>query len=407
MNKIILFEKKENCCGCGACINTCPKQAIIMEEDEFGFLYPMINEELCIECGACKKVCAYQNTYFGRIPIKTFVAVNKNKRQLLASASGGVFAAVATKIIKSGGVVFGAVLDFDNGHAVPHHISIDNLADLYKLQGSKYVQSSMGGSYKEVQNFLKQDRQVLFSGTPCQISGLLGFLKKDYENLITIDLICHGVPNARFFDDYIQIEKDKRKVNQVIGYAFRDKRKGWGMNGRLDLRNKNGRVRSVYVPARLNSYNTLFLDGYTYRENCYSCKFACTKRIGDLTIGDYWGIENAHPELMGKYGYDEHDGISCILANTEKGVQLCGELDEVIRMDQSILEKVTARNGQLTRPAKKVPDREKVLELYQQNGYIAVEDFFKKKFRKQIIIHRIYNTIPRAIRLKLKKALKG
>ena len=330
-DKIILFDDKKNCCACGACMNVCPKDAIRMEEDEYGFLYPQIDETKCVQCGACKKVCAYQNGPKLFEPKQVFVAVSKNKNQLLNSASGGVFAAVATKILKDGGVVFGATLDFENGHANPHHIKIENQKQLTKLQGSKYVQSSIGITYKQTKDYLKKGRIVLFSGTPCQISGLYEYLGKEYNNLYTIDVICHGVPNAKFFDDYLQIEKQRRSADKIEDYAFRDKRKGWGMNGRITLA-KGRKQKKVYIPARLNSYNTLFLDGMIYRENCYSCKYARRERCADLTIGDYWGIEKEHPELLKNNMYNEKEGISCILANTEKGIKTCQNIKELLQM---------------------------------------------------------------------------
>lgn len=405
-DKIILFDDKKNCCACGACMNVCPKDAIRMEEDEYGFLYPQIDETKCVQCGACKKVCAYQNGPKLFEPKQVFVAVSKNKNQLLNSASGGVFAAVATKILKDGGVVFGATLDFENGHANPHHIKIENQKQLTKLQGSKYVQSSIGITYKQTKDYLKKGRIVLFSGTPCQISGLYEYLGKEYNNLYTIDVICHGVPNAKFFDDYLQIEKQRRSADKIEDYAFRDKRKGWGMNGRITLA-KGRKQKKVYIPARLNSYNTLFLDGMIYRENCYSCKYARRERCADLTIGDYWGIEKEHPELLKNNMYNEKEGISCILANTEKGIKTCQNIKELLQMNDSSFEKVSRRNGQLNIPSKRPDSREMIMRKYSDHGYIAIEKWFRKKYKKQIIVHRIYNMIPRTIRLKLKVVIKG
>ncbi len=406
MEEIILFKDKTDCCGCGACMNVCPKQSITMQPDEYGYLYPHIDRDVCVKCHACKQVCTYQGDNYGSEPKHAFVGVNRNKEQLMNSASGGVFSALATKFLQEGGIVFGATLTFENGHANPHHISIETIEELPQLQGSKYVQSSIGNCYQKVQSFLKQGRQILFSGTPCQIAGLHGFLRKDYDNLTTIDLICHGVPNAEFFDGYIQTEKEKRKAKKITGYVFRDKKKGWGMNGRIDMENKRGVIRSIYVPARLNSYNTLFLDGYTYRENCYTCKYACQSRISDLTIGDYWGIEDEHPELLNKGIYDERSGISCILVNTEKGKKLCSSVESLLRLDSSTFEKVQRRNGQLVVPSKKTNDRDQVLEIYKQNKYNAVENYFHKKFKKQIVIHKVYNAIPRSLRLRLKRCIK-
>lgn len=407
MEEIILFDDKKDCCGCSACMNICPKQAISMERDEYGFIYPQIDKKLCINCGACKKVCAFQNKFQGKTSIKVFAAVNRNKEQLMNSASGGIFSAIAAKFLEAGGVVFGAALDFEEGHAIPHHIAIESLDEISKLQGSKYVQSSINESYMKALDFLKQGRQVLFSGTPCQIDGLYGFLGREYENLTMIDLICHGVPSANFFDDYIQTEKKKRKAKKITGFVFRDKKNGWGCNGRISLLSRHGNIKNVYVPSRLSSYYTLFLDSYVYRESCYSCKYAGPQRYSDLTIGDYWGVKNEHPELLGKQGYDDKKGISCILANSKKGVILCDELVGLISMHPSALENVQKKNGQLSSPSKKPEERDVVLKLYRQEQYSAVEKYFRKKYRKQIIVHTFYNAIPRKIRLRLKNALKG
>lgn len=403
--EIVLFDNKVNCCACGACMNICPKGAITMIEDEYGFLYPEINKELCIKCGVCKKVCAYQNISPTKRPLKAFAAVNKNKEQLMKSASGGVFSALATNVLNKGGVAFGATLTFEDGHAIPKHIAIDHVEQLPLLQGSKYVQSSIGDTYKQAKMYLQEERLVLFSGTPCQIGGLYGYLGKDYENLITIDVICHGVPNAKMFDDYLQNERIKRKAQSVIGYSFRDKKKGWGMNGRLDLQFADKKVKSFYIPARLASYNTLFLDGDTYRENCYSCKYAGALRPADLTIGDYWGIEVEHPELLKKKQYEERYGISCILANTDKGIMVCEGINNQI-LAESTFEKVSNKNGQLKEPSRKSIKRDYVLDLYTQNGYRNLDMWFQNSYRRQIMVHSVYNVLPRTIRAKIKRLLK-
>lgn len=407
MEDVILFKNKVNCCGCGACANICPQRAIKIKEDECGFLYPVIDKKKCVGCKLCKKVCAYQNKTPQNEPIKVFAAVNKNESQLMNSASGGVFSAIAKQILADDGIVFGATLDFEKGHAVPHHVFVEKESELYRLQGSKYVQSAIGDMYILAKQFLDEGRKVLFSGTPCQVAGLYSFLSKEYQNLVTIDLICHGVPNAKFFDDYIQMETRKRKGKKVVGYSFRDKKKGWGMNERIDIIDINGKLKNIYVRARANSYNTLFLDGEIYRENCYECKYATRLRVGDLTIGDYWGIEHEHPELLGKYGYEEKKGISCILANSNKGLAICKESSDLLQMNESTFSKVSNRNGQLKKPSEKKESREKILQLYSEYGYEKVEGWFRKKYMKQIIAHSIYNKIPRKVGIKLKKILKG
>lgn len=405
---IKLFSDKEDCCGCGACMNICPKSAITMRPDEAGFLYPAIDDKLCIECKACQKVCNYQNGHELNEPKKAFAAVNSNKKQLMLSASGGVFSAIATKILKEGGVVFGATLSFDNGYANPHHIGIESINELPKLQGSKYVQSKIGDTYKQAKRYLSVGRTVLFSGTPCQIDGLYGYLKKDFDNLFTIDVICHGVPNEILFNGYLQAERKKRTAKEITGYAFRDKRKGWGMNGRIDyIRKKDGLRKSDFIPARLTSYNTFFLDGDIYRENCYSCIYARKDRSSDLTIGDYWGIEIEHPELIKKENLDESKGISCILANTEKGISLCENMEDTLQLYESEFNKVSHKNGQLNRPSSKGIKREKVFAVYKSHGYNGVEKWFRKTYKNKIILYTIYYAVPRKLRLCIKQVLKG
>nr|MCR4903058.1 Coenzyme F420 hydrogenase/dehydrogenase, beta subunit C-terminal domain [Butyrivibrio sp.] len=195
----VLFENKKDCCACGACLNICPKQAISMHEDEYGFIYPVVDEKLCIGCGACKKDCSYQNKDETNVPLECYAAVSKNKDQAKRSASAGIFSALATKTLLNGGVVYGAA--FDKAWNV-NHISIGSADELYKLQGSKYTQSNTGKTFSEVKKALIEGKNVLYSGTPCQIAGLKGFLGKDYNNLLTVDIVCHGVPNNKMFKEY-------------------------------------------------------------------------------------------------------------------------------------------------------------------------------------------------------------
>ena len=234
---------------------------------------------------------------------------------------------------------------------------------------------------------------------------MYGYLGKDYENLLTIDVICHGVPNAKLFNDYLQNEKMSKSADKVIDYSFRDKTKGRGMNTRLDLM-KSDHTKTVYSPARLKSYNTFFLDGDIYRQNCYSCKYAGKKRVSDLTIGDYWGIEKEHPELLTSKAFDEKKGISCVLANTNKGQVICKDLSN-LSLATSSFDKVSKKNGQLNRPTKHSEKRETILDIYRENGFLYLNKWFLKKYKKQVILHGIFNKIPRNLRNKMKLILKG
>ena len=403
---IVLFEEKKDCCACGACMNICPKEAITMHEDEYGFIYPIIDQEKCVKCGMCKRVCAFQNIEEKNEPIATYVATSKNTKQKINSASGGIFAMMATYVLEKKGVVFGCALENQKGYFVSKHIAIQQKEELPKLQGSKYVQSAIGKTYKEVLAYLNEGKLVLYSGTPCQIAGLKGFLGKSYKNLLTVDLVCHGIPSERMFNDYMQQEMKNRNAIDIIDYSFRDKNKGWGENTKIVFLNTNNDEREVYIPARLSSYNTFFLDALITRENCYSCKYAGGNRPGDITLGDYWGIEDVHPELSEKDGFIVEDGISCVIVNSKNGEQFCEDLKQYCFMKKSDYTKAAKRNKQLNKPSEKPEKRDELMNIYRENGYQAIENLFKGKYKKQRIIHYCFNKMPRRFRNFVKKIIK-
>lgn len=387
---ITLFSNKENCCGCGACANACPKNAISMKEDRYGFVYPEIDTSTCVECGICQKVCSFQYKEEKHEPIAAFAVSAKDQNVLLNSASGGAFAVLAEKIISEGGAAFGAA--FDNAWGVCH-ICVDSIKDLKKLQGSKYVQSSTGDTYQQVKRYLKQERKVLYSGTPCQIAGLYGYLGKDDENLLTVDLICHGVPNQRMFKDYVH------SLGNVTGFSFRDKSLGWGINGKAVIKG-NKKPHKLWQSA--SPYLYYFTQGFIYRDSCYQCKYTCKHRPADLTLGDYWGIEKQHPEYLGKNGFDTQKGISVVIANTKKGVLALQNCSEHFDAKESTFEKAAAGNAQLKRPSAKKSQRGEILELYASHGWNAVAE----RFQKNIGLRRYSSQIKRLLPEKIKKYLK-
>ena len=395
-SKIILFNDKKDCCDCTACKSICPKDAIYMYLDEYGFEYPRIDIEKCISCGLCKKVCAFQNIKETDTPIKTYVAVAKDEKVLLDSASGGIFSAIAQNYLESDGVVFGAAFDEEFN---PMHIGITRSEDLYKLQGSKYVQSSIGNTYKETKQFLNEGKKVLFSGTPCQIAGLKGYLMKEYDNLLTIDIICHGVPSSRFFKDYLKILEEKLD-GKIKEFKFRDKSMGWGLNGSVVYKNNNV-LKKMKIYGSESSYYHYFLNSSCYRENCYHCKYACENRPADITIGDYWGIEVAHPELLQNRKVEEKKGVSVVIVNTLKGkieVDKCDKFKKFI----SDFSKARIKNGQLNSPSKKDEKYLKVMNEYKNGGYIAVE----KLYSKEVGIKRYKNRVKSIIPYNWKKIIK-
>lgn len=397
---ITLFDKEKNCCGCSACMNACPKNAIYMDENKYGFIFPKIDEDLCINCGACKKVCSYQKENDGVIPGSTYIFVNKNKQQIMKSASGGAFSAIATKVLEEDGVVFGAAYVKEDGKLTVKHIFVTDIAELPRLQGSKYVQSSIGFAYKEAKQYLLQGRKVLFSGTPCQIDALKGFLKKDYDNLILVDVICHGVPSQRMFNEYVDLLEDKTKIT-IDDLNFRDKKKGWDIFY-LNISNSN---KNKDIFWELSSYYKLFIKGCIYRENCYSCKYADQKRISDITIGDYWGVREQHPELFkdDKWFEYSYEGISCVMVNNEKGQSVVDSISGRVELLPTTYEKVSADNGQLKHPTLCPKEREAVLDLYNENGFSAVDKAFIEYEGKNLQRVKVKSLIPTGLKKNVKK----
>lgn len=395
MNKPILFEKKADCCGCGACVSVCPKNAIGMKEDEAGFTFPVIDESLCVNCGLCKRVCAFQNVDETNTPLKTWAAAAKDKDKLKSSASGGVFFTLAESVIKENGCAVGAA--FGDKFNV-EHIVVQSSEELCRLQGSKYTQSSTEFIFREVKEKLSSGTKVLFSGCPCQVAGLKAYLGKKYDNLLTIDLICHGVPSNKAFRDYIEAFSKKKKVS-VRGFTFRDKSMGWGINGSALTDNNI----SMKIPASDSSYIYYFKSGMIYRENCYTCKYACENRPGDITIGDYWGIEKAHPEFIGKNGINEADGVSVVIANTEKGVKVMEENSGQFDLIESDFGKAANGNAQLRHPTAYSPKREELIKLYTESGWGAVDKRFEKNMGLRRYIDYIKLMIPKGVKRNLKK----
>lgn len=400
---MVLFEENKDCCACGACMNICPRQAISMKEDAAGFIYPVIEEEKCIKCGLCKKACSFrkENNVSMKESIKVYAAAATEDEVLKAAASGGIFSVLAKNVLLNNGIVYGAVLIRENEQFVVKHIGIDDIADLWMLQGSKYVHSELGFTYQEVKEKLLNDKIVLFSGTPCQIAGLRSFLGKEYEKLVTVDVICHGVPNKRFFNSYINVLERKLKGN-IYTYIFRDKTLGQGMHTKVEYCDKKGNGKVFITDGYLTSYFFLFLKSYIYRENCYTCPYAQEKRLSDITIGDFWGIYNVHSTEVEKSKMSDDKGISCVLVNTDKGKKVIEAVSKDLYMFESTFDKASAYNGQLKCPSPRSQERDKVIEIFEKDGFEAVDKYYKNKFRKERMYYKIKSMIPRNIKKKLK-----
>lgn len=394
--RMVLYTDGQDCCGCAACATICPKQAITMRPDADGFVYPVVEDALCVECELCVNTCAFQKvSVTAGKPLAVYAAVNKDQATLYNSSSGGVFAALASLTFEKGGVVFGCAFNKD---MEPEHICIDSPANLGKLQGSKYVQSDVKDTYAEAKQYLQGGRPVLYTGTPCQIAGLKSYLGKDWDNLVTADLVCHGVPSAAFFKGYIDW-LEEYLGSKVTAYQFRDKSKiGWGFVGNVTFL-RNGRTRSSTVHPAFHYYYQYFLQGDIYRESCYHCKYAGGNRQGDFTIGDYWGVEKAHPKV------DVRHGVSLLLVNTQKGMTLMEQLSQGLDLTESTFDQARAQNGQLNEPTARSGKREAILRTWREGGYQTVADEYYKTNRKQIVMSRIKMLVPRPLKRMAKKLL--
>jgi coenzyme F420-reducing hydrogenase beta subunit len=353
---MILLKNKKDCCGCNACMQICHKQSIDMVEDEEGFLYPKVNMGTCNDCGLCEKVCPIINQAEIRRPLHVYASKNKNEEVRMQSSSGGIFTLLAEQIIQEGGVVFGA--RFDENWEVMHDYT-ETIEGLAVFRGSKYVQSKIGNTFRQAKEFLQKDRKVLFSGTPCQIAGLKLYLKKEYENLLTIDFVCHGVPSPKVWRTYLAQLVDnqvdmrggelppfpkeivlainfrdktygwekfslsflflmKTAANTISEIKFRDKRKSWKKYN-FFLQCHANEVRLV-EPLDKNVFMKGFLNDLYLRSSCYACPSKSLKSGSDITLGDYWGIQNVLPE------FDDDKGVSLVMINTEKGSKVYEDL---------------------------------------------------------------------------------
>lgn len=401
--KTIELVDKSTCCNCKLCEWECPKKAISFVEDEFGFVYPQIKEDLCVNCGMCLQKCSLKNMKLKRIK-NVYCAVNKENELLAKSASGGVFSAIAKKVLARGGVVYGAALEKDEELVLAaKHIRIDDVSLLHKIQGSKYVQSSMDGVFSLLKEDIKQGREIIFSGTPCQVLAVKSAFG-ELDNLLLIDVICHGVPSQKMFTDYLKLLR--KKNHQIEDFSFRSKDSGWGLCAKIKYTKSNGKVSTKLLPCDISSYYKLFLQSAIYRESCYNCAFATGERASDLTIGDFWGVEkakNVYSALIEKK-INVAKGVSCALTCSDKGERYLKEAG--LFLIESDFGSVALENKQLMYPSTIPNSRENILNVYKEKGFKQIDKDFQKKLsgRKYLIV--LKNKVPVNFRFYLKKLLK-
>ena len=357
-----------------------------MEPDENGFWHPNIDEGICINCGLCEKFCPILKEYKGNAKGKAYACINKNEEIRRQSSSGGIFTLLAENVIARGGVVFGAA--FDEKFAV-RHIAVEQTKDLDKLRGSKYLQSYIGDAYTHAKSFLESGRLVLFSGTPCQISGLKAYLGKEYDNLIMQDIICHGVPSPKVWQKYVDF-RQKSADAQAQKIEFRNKRYGW-QDYSLLLEFENG---EEYIKtSSKDPYMRAFLTNLCLRESCYDCHSKSLERESDITLADFWGIKGVLPDM------DDDKGTSLILVNSKKGESVFEEIKEDMVYEEVDIDIVARRNTAACKSVAYNKSRSSFLkQIFEKNFEKTVEKYCKTKY-----IRRILSKIKKIIKAKILK----
>lgn len=407
---MINIKLKKDCCGCSACVQICPKQCVSMSADNEGFLYPKVDATICIDCGLCEKVCPVINQNEPREPLAVYAAKNNNEEIRLKSSSGGVFTLLAEQIILEDGVVFGA--KFNENWDVVHDYT-ETIDGLDAFRGSKYVQSIIGDNFIIAKKFLNDGRKVLFSGTPCQIAGLKKFLRKDYENLLTVEVVCHGVPSPMVWRDYLDYKRTKCAVGKntvssslnelpvITGISFRDKTHGWKKFGfKICYAASKAAENSVSKSAKITNceitpFNEdIFMKGFLknlyLRPSCYHCATRQGKSGADISIADYWGIQSIHPEM------DDDKGTGVILINTEQGANYYNFVVNQIKSLTSNYDNAIMQNPCIVRSVKEPSLRAKFWELYEIMGIDAIADICNKM--KPGFVTRCINLAKRIIK---------
>lgn len=373
------FLDKKLCSGCAACAQACGKKAISMAPDKNGFLYPQIDENACVKCGLCEKACPVLHLHEQKT-IAAYAAMGEDSLRQ-ESSSGGVFSLIAAHILNQGGGVFGPAFD-DNLELT--HILVEQPEDLKRLRGSKYVQSRVSDSYQQAKALLKQGLPVLYTGTPCQINGLRSYLGRDYENLYCQDIICHGVPAPGVWAKYVAY-REQQAGGKAVSVNFRCKDSGW-RSYQMRMEFENGQVYTCPFPQ--DPYMQAFLGDLCLRESCYNCSAKGDRHTADLTLGDFWGVEQVLPEM--------HDGqgTSLVLIHTPKGQALFDAIKAELKTCPIDAAVAIGYNPAMIRSSNRPKNREKFLKV------IMTGDFQKnvKKYRPKHPIRKLKAVIKKIIK---------
>lgn len=382
----------EKCTGCGACVQSCPKQCISWTEGEFRFKYPQIDKDICVNCGICEKVCPIDKVLQTPSTQKAYAAVHKDYQVLAKSTSGGAFTAIADAVFAQDGIVYGVAM-MDNMQV--KHIRTSNKEEFAVLRSSKYLQSDTGNTYQMVEQDLKEGKTVLYSGTPCQIDGLRHFLGKPYERLYTVDIVCHGVGSQAYFDKYLDFAR--KRYGNIKTLRFRSKEYvGWSCGGVVVVTGSSDCLKKIPYRDFDNYYYAYFLSGDIYRKSCYSCKYANMKRVGDFSLGDYWGVEKLHLPL------NTFNGCSLLVVNSDKATKFLSKI-ETMNIKETRVDEAISQNEQLKHPSRLPDSRKERIKEFELLTGTQIERVYLSKYRKRYLKGLVKSLIP----YKLKVIIRG
>lgn len=377
---ITVYQNKDSCCGCGACSNACPKGCIIMKADTEGFLYPQIDKSKCVNCGKCRKVCPFLGEKKEPTVQGSYAAISNNDADRQKSSSGGVFALFAKTIIKDSGVVVGTRMSQDFKTA--EVIAIEDINELEELMGSKYVQSNTGKIYQVVKKYLEANRKVLFTGTPCQVTGLKNYLGKDYNELFCVEIICHGVPSPKLWKKYVE-HMEARYNAHMTRVNFRCKDKSWREFGI----NKTYGDKVYFAFKETDPYMQMFLKNYSLRESCYSCKIK-GHSDADITVGDFWGIEDYLPNM------NDDKGTSLIIVKSKKGNILLEQVKGLCNLEKCDYFKAIRKNSAEVHSVPKPQCRDEFFADMNQMSFHRLA----KKYIEPRLVQRIKQVAKKILR---------
>lgn len=378
---MIEIEDKRNCTGCGACVNSCPYNIISLKEDDEGFMYPEVIKNKCVDCHLCEKSCPMLNDFL--FPLghhsdfpQFFAGQLRNKEDLTEVSSGGAFLAFALTVIESGGVVYGAIQEEVDTII---HVRTETTEGIKRIRRSKYFQSDTGLTFREVKKDLKAGRLVLYSGTGCQISGLISYLGGQHDNLITCDVVCHGVPSRKVWRAY-RGEKEEKEGKLITGLVFRDKSEGWSHN-QYKITYEDGTIEKEYSTKQL--FHAGYLRGLFNRPSCGSCRFASLSRVADITLADYW-------KYKGRFHLSGCDlGVSLITVNSLHGIELLSRSSKFLDFETTEKDLALQSCRHLARHPVESPDRAAFFKLLSDHGYYTAASKYIVKVNKHNYLTRV------------------